>query len=123
MATAEIIAKALGGRKAGGGWTAHCPAHEDRTPSLSIRDADDGKVLVRCHAGCDQGRVISVLKALGLWTNSPRPFSRHANKHRPSGCDDAKRSKAALAIWQSAISADDGSLVETHLVSRGLNRL
>jgi hypothetical protein len=27
--------------------------HDDRTPSLSIRDADDGKVLVRCHAGCD----------------------------------------------------------------------
>jgi DNA primase len=51
---AESIAKALGGRKAGGGGTARCPAHDDRTPSLSIRDADDGKVLVRCHAGCDQ---------------------------------------------------------------------
>ena len=37
--TAEAIAKALGGRKAGGGWTARCPAHDDRTPSLSIQDA------------------------------------------------------------------------------------
>jgi putative DNA primase/helicase len=55
--TAQTIAEALGGRKAGSGWTAHCPAHEDRTPSLSIRDSDDGKVLVRCHAGCDQERV------------------------------------------------------------------
>ena len=62
MATAETIAKALGGRKAGGGWTARCPAHDDRTPSLSIRDADDGKVLVRCHAGCDQERVIAALR-------------------------------------------------------------
>ena len=60
--TAETIAKALGGRKAGGGWTARCPAHDDRTPSLSIRDADDGKVLVRCHAGCDQERVIAALR-------------------------------------------------------------
>ena len=51
---AETIAKALGGRKAGGGWMARCPAHDDREPSLSIRDAGDGKVLVRCHAGCDQ---------------------------------------------------------------------
>lgn len=34
--TAEAIAKALGGRKAGGSWTARCPAHDDRTPSLSI---------------------------------------------------------------------------------------
>ena len=52
--TAESIAKALGGRRAGGGWMAHCPAHEDRTPSLSIRDTAGGKVLVHCHAGCDK---------------------------------------------------------------------
>jgi putative DNA primase/helicase len=46
---AETIAKALGGRKAGGGWMARCPTHQDREPSLSIRDAGDGKVLIRCH--------------------------------------------------------------------------
>jgi hypothetical protein len=39
---AEPIAEALGGRKAGGGWMARCPAHDDRQPSLSIRDTDDG---------------------------------------------------------------------------------
>jgi putative DNA primase/helicase len=49
--SAKIIASALGGRKAGGGWMARCPVHDDLDPSLSIRDADDGKVLVRCHAG------------------------------------------------------------------------
>ena len=70
MATAENIAKALGGRKAGGGWTARCPAHDDRTPSLSICDADGGKVLVRCHAGCGQDRVIAALQARYLWTES-----------------------------------------------------
>lgn len=36
---AETIAKALGGRKVGQGWTARSPAHDDRDPSLSIRDA------------------------------------------------------------------------------------
>jgi hypothetical protein len=61
--TAEAIAKALGGRKAGSGWTARCPAHDDRTPSLSIRDADDNKVLVHCQAGCDQERVIDASSA------------------------------------------------------------
>jgi hypothetical protein len=64
--TAEAIAKALGGRKAGSGWTARCPAHDDRTPSLSIRDTDDNKVLVHCHAGCDQERAIAMLQTLGL---------------------------------------------------------
>ena len=64
---AETIAKALGGRKAGGGWMARCPAHDDREPSLSIRDADNGKVLVRCHAGCDQRDVIAALRSRGAW--------------------------------------------------------
>jgi len=36
---AETIAKALNGRKAGGGWMARCPAHDDRDPSLSIATA------------------------------------------------------------------------------------
>lgn len=40
--TAESIAKALGGRKAGAAWMARCPAHEDREPSLSIKDRAKG---------------------------------------------------------------------------------
>ena len=51
--TAEPIARALGGRKAGGYWMARCPAHDDREPSLSISASNEGKVLVRCHAECD----------------------------------------------------------------------
>ncbi len=41
----ETIARALGGRQAGGCWMAPCPTHDDHNPSLSIRDSDDGKVL------------------------------------------------------------------------------
>jgi putative DNA primase/helicase len=55
------------GRKSGDGWVACCPAHEDRTPSLSLRDAVEGHVLVHCHAGCAQTVVITALKELGLW--------------------------------------------------------
>ena len=39
-------------RKSGEGWMARCPAHEDRTPSLSVKENDDGTVLVNCFAGC-----------------------------------------------------------------------
>jgi hypothetical protein len=39
--TAEAIAKALGGSKTGGTWTARWPAHDDREPSRSIRGADN----------------------------------------------------------------------------------
>jgi DNA primase len=45
---------------------ARCPAHDDRTPSLSIREVE-GKVLIHCHAGCSQRDVIAALKSGGLW--------------------------------------------------------
>ena len=43
---------------------ARCPAHDDHEPSLSITEAKDGKVLVHCHAGCDQRDVIDALISL-----------------------------------------------------------
>ncbi len=123
--TAETLAKALGGRKVGQGWTARCPAHDDREPSLSIRDAD-GKVLVRCHAGCDQRDVIAALKARGLWDGKERstlwkPRRRKVSPPRPDP-DQAERSSFALSIWQSTIPAD-GTPVDAYLASRGLTCL
>jgi hypothetical protein len=38
-------------RKSGAGWHALCPAHDDKHPSLSIKEGE-GKVLLFCHAGC-----------------------------------------------------------------------
>jgi hypothetical protein len=124
MVTAETIATALGGRKAGSGWTARCPAHDDRTPSLSISDAEDNKVLVRCHAGCDQERVITALQTRGLWAqHRPHSLSRMARRtsvERKPDQDDARRSEAALAIWQSAQPAQ-GTPVGTYLAARGID--
>jgi len=122
--TAEAIAKALSGRKAGGGWTVRCPAHDDRTPSLSIRDADGNKVLVCCHAGCDQEHVIAALRGRGLWgdnghRSTPWTPRRKPVKREPDR-DDAKRTAMALAIWQSATPAP-GTLVATYLASRGIH--
>ena len=121
---AENIARALGGRKAGGGWSARCPAHDDRTPSLSLRETGDGKVLVRCHAGCDQDEVIAHLIARGLWNMYvPRQFrhtaSRHVAKTEEQDCEDSKRTEAALCVWQAA-KPMAGTLIETYLGSRGL---
>jgi len=45
-----------------GRWMARCPAHEDRSPSLSIRQADD-RLLIHCFAGC---AAEDVLTAVGL---------------------------------------------------------
>src|SRR5690625_3021049 len=43
-------------------WLARCPAHEDKSPSLSIKAVDD-RVLVHCFAGCDAADVTA---AVGL---------------------------------------------------------
>ena len=121
--TAESIARALGGRSAGLSWIARCPAHDDREPSLSIREAD-GKVLVRCHAGCDQRDVIGVLKKSGLWDGKAssriRRLSRRKVLESKANQQHEERSTAALAIWQSTALAV-GTPVETYLSTRGLN--
>lgn len=44
-------------------WVACCPAHDDKHPSLSLRELDDGRILVHCFAGCD---IQSVLAAVGF---------------------------------------------------------
>ena len=47
----------------------HCPAHEDKDPSLSVTEKT-GMILVYCHTGCTQESVISVLRQRGLWPNA-----------------------------------------------------
>jgi hypothetical protein len=107
--TAEAIAKALGGCKAGNGWTARCPAHDDRNPSLSISTGKGGKVLLRCHAGCDQAQVIDALRARGLWEHRERhsikrrTYKANPQKDTPHDRNDADRTEYALGIWQNSI--------------------
>jgi hypothetical protein len=44
-------------------WQAACPAHNDSVASLSITQADDQRILVKCHAGCSTEEVV---EAMGL---------------------------------------------------------
>lgn len=45
-----------------GRWLARCPAHEDRSPSLSIRELSDGRVLVHDFGGCEVGDVLAAVR-------------------------------------------------------------
>lgn len=52
-----------GGPDGSGEYRAFCPAHEDsNTPNLRVREGEDGHVLLRCFAGCDQVRVLEALE-------------------------------------------------------------
>ena len=63
-----------------GRWLARCPAHEDKVPSLAIRQTDDGRVLLHCFTGCD---VVEVIRALGLdMSDLFPPTERHLQRVR-----------------------------------------
>jgi hypothetical protein len=81
---ARVLARVQGVRRNGTGWTARCPAHDDRTPSLSIAQGDDGRVLLKCHAGCTHKAIAAALgieerelfpstDAAAVPSRSPRP--------------------------------------------------
>jgi hypothetical protein len=57
-----------------GYYTTLCPAHDDRKPSLSVSEGDDGRVLIKCHAGCSTEDVVS---SIGLRMSDL--FEHHRN--------------------------------------------
>jgi hypothetical protein len=61
---AEFLAHLVGVSRSGEGWTARCPAHDDRHKSLSVHHRD-GKWLVKCHAGCAWQEIIAALGLAG----------------------------------------------------------
>jgi hypothetical protein len=94
---------------------AACPAHEDRTPSLSIRELPDGRVLIHCHAGCG---AADVLTAVGLafsdlyppsMVDDGRPVPRHARgistKAARDWIEDASHAAAVLAVILTDLDA------------------
>ena len=64
MSADSLVDRLSGVRRTGcGRWIARCPAHADKQPSLSVRELDDGTVLINCFAGCGAAQV---LDACGL---------------------------------------------------------
>ena len=61
-------------------WIACCPAHDDKNPSLAIRQVDDGRILIHCFAGCSAAEI---LDALGLSFDDLYPATNPATTHKP----------------------------------------
>lgn len=60
MFASEFAAR-LNAVKTAGGWQAKCPGHDDKNASLSINEGNDGRVLLKCHAGCGANDIVSVM--------------------------------------------------------------
>ena len=57
-----------------GRWSARCPSHQDKSPSLSVQEGDRG-LLVKCFAGCTIEEVTAAvnLRVSDLFTDTPIP--------------------------------------------------
>lgn len=74
MTAVEFVALLENVRTRGTGkWSARCPAHGDKSPSLSIREGDDGRLLVHCFAGCTIDEITAALglRVSDLFTDAP----------------------------------------------------
>lgn len=83
--TADVLLSRLSGVRETGPsrWLALCPAHDDRRPSLSLRELEDGRVLVYCWAGCE---TQAVLDSVGLQFSDlypPRAIDHRVPRVRP----------------------------------------
>lgn len=71
----DILSRLEKVRKTGpNNWLACCPAHDDKSPSLTLHAADDGRILVKCFPGCSFEEIVG---AVGLGYEPwfpPKPF-------------------------------------------------
>ncbi len=124
---ARNLIQALGGRWHGSYGTCRCPAHDDREPSLSIRDGADGEPMFTCFAGCDWRDIKDVLRARGLLPERARnPGHRRcryrpptAPRPRPVDVDQQQRAEFARRKWREAAPLTD-SPADVYLRERGL---
>lgn len=85
MSAVQLLDRLDGVRATGTGrWIAKCPAHEDRSPSLSIRERDDGALLIHDFGGC---HVQDIVGAVGLRMSdlfpTREPSVHRSNYHKP----------------------------------------
>jgi len=107
-----------------GVWQARCPAHDDKAPSLSVKETADGTVLIKCWAGCGAGEIVA---SVGLELSDLFPKHEQfdhsqipAREKRPWNAVDVLR---ALIMEVTIIAVIAGKLNNSGLTEEDGNRL
>lgn len=99
MSAQDLLSRLDKPKRTGNGtWIARCPAHEDKSPSLTVREMDDGRVLLHCFAGCGFDDVIG---AVGVSVDAlfpPKPIERAAPVRKPYPAADVLEALAHEAL-------------------------
>ena len=127
MIDAKHLTMELCGQWFGHYGLAFCPAHENtNTPALSVKNADDGRLLAYCHAGCTFADVRAALGKIGLLPDQTHGSfeKRRMPTYRGAPTADqrisaAKRARHAANLWKAAMPICDSG-VARYLRSRAI---
>lgn len=126
MSEAEHLTRALDGRWHGSYGLCLCPAHADRSPSLSVSTGRDGRLLLHCFAGCEFRDVLAKLSRARLVTHGGQSWrlDPEAGAKRSADEEAALRRRTAQArrAWHEAQSIE-GTLAERYLRARAITGL
>ena len=108
MRTEEILDRLQKVKSCGSGkWKACCPAHEDKSPSLSIKQTDEGNTLIKCWSGCFTADIV---ESIGLQMNDLFYESSAIDKSdykKKQLIRDLKNSQLFIAIYDATALAGD----------------
>ncbi len=126
MAVEALLAQLSGLRQTSGdSWIAKCPAHEDKSPSLTVRALSDGRVLIHCFAGCGAAEVVGAV-GLAMTDLFPESIGHHVKRvAQPFTSMDALRALkyegAILAL--SAADMAEGKPVDDARICKAVGRI
>ena len=120
MSDARAITFALGGKWHGGYGLTFCPAHDNhRTPAMSVRDGDNGRLLANCKAGCSFADIAAALRDLGLLEQQDTFEPSNAHRRAEQAAHDKKREWQAQQVARETVPIS-GTIAEAYLRGRGI---
>lgn len=130
MTVDALLSRLDGVKQRGAGrWMAKCPAHDDHGPSLSIRELDDGRILLHDFGqGCTAEAIVA---AIGLTLEDlfpPREIHHGKPERRPFPAADVLRAVAfeasvVLVAATTMLSGTSLSAVDRDRLTLACSRL
>lgn len=105
MTITEILSRFEKVKKTARGFSAVCPAHGDKAPSLSISEGSGGKILLKCFADCSTEAVLQSidLEMKDLFADAQPPIVRlngNSSTATPKSAKDLSTPKKILAVYE-----------------------
>jgi hypothetical protein len=119
-----LLSRLEGVRGRNGSWSARCPAHADRSPSLSVKALDDGRILMHCFGGCGTDAVLGAL-GLAMTDLFPQRLGDFAPRRGVFSASDALRGLAfeSSVVALAAVDIAEGRNVDGRRVATAAGRI